>query len=116
MKFDLPFTANPVGLLWVKWRDIEKTIDNFDFTPLYKPDKTGKQCWDSNQFTHSLSFKIKGNRQREAPLWSEDLGVTFIATERCRRQSEFRPGASQISRTLFKTDKRNVKNRNSQPG
>ena len=34
MKFELLFPANPVGLLWVKWRDIEKTKDNFDFTPL----------------------------------------------------------------------------------
>lgn len=31
---NLQFKANSIGILWVKWRDIEPTMGNYDFTPI----------------------------------------------------------------------------------
>jgi hypothetical protein len=78
MKFDLPFPANPVGLLWVKWRDIEKTKDNFDFAPLIIRIKQANSVGTQISLRILCHSKSRGTGSGEAPLWLEGLGVTFL--------------------------------------
>lgn len=91
MKFNLPFPANPVGLLWVKWRDIEKTKDNFDFAPLISRIKQANSVGTQISLRILCHSKSRGTGSGEAPLWLEDLGVTFLPQKESSHNLNFDP-------------------------
>jgi hypothetical protein len=81
MQFKLQFRANPVGLLWVKWRDIEKTMGNYDFTPLINRIKQAESVGTKISLRILCHSKSRGGdiSKGEAPLWLEGLGVNLLA-------------------------------------
>jgi hypothetical protein len=102
MKFELPFNANPVGLLWVKWRDIEKTIDNFDFTPLINRIKQANSVGTQISLRILCHSKSRGTGSGEAPLWLEDLGVTFLPQENAGDNLNFDPAHPKFHERYLK--------------
>jgi len=80
MQFNLKFNANPVGLLWVKWRDIEKTQGIYDFTPLINRIKQANSVGTQISLRILCHSKARGTdiSKGEAPLWLEGLGVNLL--------------------------------------
>lgn len=91
IKFELPFNANPVGLLWVKWRDIEKTMGNYDFTPLLNRIKQANSVGTQISLRILCHSKSRGTVSGEAPLWLEDLGVPFLPQKNAGDNLNFDP-------------------------
>ncbi|MBE0655202.1 MAG: T9SS type A sorting domain-containing protein [Bacteroidales bacterium] len=102
MRFELPFTANPVGLLWVKWRDIEKTKDNFDFTPLINRIKQANSVGTQISLRILCHSKSRGSVSGEAPVWLEDLGVTFLPQEKPGDNLNFDPAHPKFHERYLK--------------
>jgi hypothetical protein len=80
---DLQFKSNSVGILWVKWRDIEPTMGNFDFTPIINRINQASTVGSDiilRILCHSKSRGTDNNAltRGEAPLWLEDLGVNLL--------------------------------------
>ncbi|MEQ8238713.1 MAG: hypothetical protein RIA69_05845 [Cyclobacteriaceae bacterium] len=80
---NLKFKSNAVGVLWVKWRDLEPTIGNYNFEPLVDRIK------QANSLGLEVVLRILGHSKLrgyddlalsrgDAPLWLEDLGVNFL--------------------------------------
>lgn len=80
---DLQFKSNSIGILWVKWRDIEPTMGNYDFTPIINRIKQANSVSSDiilRILCHSKSRGTDNNAlsRGEAPLWLEDLGVNLL--------------------------------------
>ena len=102
MKFELPFEANPVGLLWVKWRDIEKTMDNFDFNPLIDRIKQANSVGTQISLRILCHSKSRGTTEGDAPLWLEDLGVTFLPQNNTGDNLNFDPSHPKFHERYLK--------------
>lgn len=76
--FNLKFPANPVGLLWVNWREIEKTPGVYDFSGILNRIKQAQSVGVKISLRILCHSKSRGTGSGEAPLWLEDLGVTFL--------------------------------------
>ncbi|MBB3697000.1 T9SS type A sorting domain-containing protein [Flammeovirga yaeyamensis] len=94
-EFDAPnlkFEGNPVGLLWVKWRDIEKVDGEIDFsTVISSIEQANSQGVDIvlRILAHS---KERGNGvEGEAPLWLEDLGASLLPRDKTSDNLNFDP-------------------------
>ncbi len=77
------FDVNPVGILWVNWREIEKTEGNFDFSPLISRIQQANSAGVDivlRILCHSKSKKGKIS-DGQARLWLEDLGVPLLPDE-----------------------------------
>jgi len=89
----LQFQSNGVGILWVSWRDIEKTEGNFDFSPIIS------RIEQANSVGLDIILRIlchaksrNGDISRgQAPLWLEDLGVPFLPLDDPRKNLNFDP-------------------------
>lgn len=80
---NLNFKANGVGLLWVKWRDIEAVEGIYDFS------KVIARIRQANEAGLDVTLRILTNSKSrgvgpkaisngEAPLWLEDRGVPLL--------------------------------------
>ena len=94
VSINLKFKANPVGLLWVKWRDIEPTPGNYDFSPIINRIKQAESVGSK------ISLRILGHSKArgtgsisngEAPLWLEDLGVNLLPKKNPKDNLNFDP-------------------------
>jgi len=93
---NLQFKSNSIGILWVKWRDIEPIMGNYDFTPIInrinQANSVGSDiilrilCHSKSRGTASDSLS-KG----EAPLWLEDLGVNLLPKKETSHNLNFDP-------------------------
>ena len=93
---NLKFKANSVGLLWVRWRDIEPTMGKYDFTPIINRIK------QANREGSDITLRILGHSKSrgsgadslssgEAPLWLEGLGVNLLHKEQPEDNYNFDP-------------------------
>jgi len=89
--FNLKFPANPVGLLWVNWRDIEKTIGVYDFSGILNRIKQAESVGTKVQLRILCHSKSRGTGGGEAPLWLEDLGVTLLPQKNPGDNLNFNP-------------------------
>jgi len=90
---NLKFKSNSVGILWVKWRDIEPTMGNYDFTPIIDRIKQANSVGSDivlRILCHSKSRAGDINKG-DAPLWLEDLGVNLLPQEEERHNLNFDP-------------------------
>jgi hypothetical protein len=96
LPINLQFKANPVGLLWVRWRDIEKTPGQYDFSEIIKrikqADKVGSKI-SLRILCHSKSrgADANGASNGEAPLWLEDMGATLLPKKKSKDNLNFDP-------------------------
>ena len=80
---DLKFKANGVGLLWVKWRDIEATEGSYDFSKVIARIKQGNEAGLDVILRILTCSKARGDgpgaiAMGEAPLWLENHGVPLL--------------------------------------
>ena len=102
MKFELQFKANPVGLLWVNWRDIEPTMDNFNFAPLINRIKQANSVGTQISLRILCHSKSRGTGSGEAPLWLENLGVTFLPQKNPGDNLNFNPAHPRFHERYLK--------------
>ncbi|MCK4920960.1 MAG: hypothetical protein KAS71_07935, partial [Bacteroidales bacterium] len=89
----LQFQSNGVGILWVKWRDIEETEGNLDFGPIIS------RIQQANSVGLDIVLRILCHAKSrngdisigQAPLWLEDLGVPFLPLEDPEKNLNFDP-------------------------
>ncbi len=90
---NLQFKSNNVGILWVKWRDIEKTMGTFNFQPVIDRINQANSVGSDiilRILCHSKS-RAGDIGKGEAPLWLEDLGVTLLPQEKPEHNLNFDP-------------------------
>ncbi len=80
---NLKFKANGIGLLWVKWRDIEAREGEYDFSKIVRRIKQANQAGLQVSLRILTSSKARGTGPRalnngEAPLWLENRGVPLL--------------------------------------
>ncbi len=94
LPINLKFKANPVGLLWVKWRDIEPTPGNYNFEPIIKRIKQAQAVGSKISLRilgHSKARGANAIANGEAPLWLEDLGATLLKSKNTKDNLNFNP-------------------------
>ena len=79
----LKFQANGVGLLWVKWRDIEAVEGIYDFSKVIARIKQANEVGVDVIFRILTNSKSRGVGRKavgngDAPLWLEDHGVAIL--------------------------------------
>ncbi|NME72048.1 InlB B-repeat-containing protein [Flammeovirga aprica] len=93
--FDAPnlkFKGNPVGLLWVKWRDIEKVEGQIDFSTVIGSIQQANSQGVDIVLRILTNSKERGNGVAgEAPLWLEDLGVSLLPRDKTSDNLNFDP-------------------------
>jgi hypothetical protein len=93
---NLQFKSNSTGILWVKWRDIEPTMGNYDFSPIINRINQANSVGSDiilRILCHSKSRGTDDNalNRGEAPLWLEELGVNFLPQEQPQHNLNFDP-------------------------
>lgn len=93
---NLQFKSNSTGILWVKWRDIEPTMGNYDFSPIINRINQANNVGSDiilRILCHSKSRGTDNNalNRGEAPLWLEDLGVNLLPQEEPQHNLNFDP-------------------------
>ena len=96
LPLNLKFKSNPVGLLWVRWRDIEPTPGQYDFTPIIDRIKQAEAVGSKISLRILGHSKSRGDKKNaassgEAPLWLEDLGVNFLPKKKPKDNLNFDP-------------------------
>ncbi len=89
----LSFPSNSVGILWVKWRDIEATEGNFDFSPIVAKIKQANSVGVEvilRILAHSKDRAGNINKG-DAPLWLEKYDVTLLKRRRLKDNLNFDP-------------------------
>ena len=89
--FNLQFPANPTGLLWVNWRDIEKTPGNYNFSEILNRIKQAQSVGVKISLRILSCSKSRGTTAGEAPLWLEDMGVTLLPQAKPGDNLNFNP-------------------------
>lgn len=92
----LKFKAHAVGILWVKWRDIEPTQGHYNFKPIINRIEQANQTGSEIILRILCHSKARGSQDKaskrgEAPLWLEDLGVNLLPRERPQDNLNFDP-------------------------
>jgi hypothetical protein len=91
LPINLTFKSNSVGLLWVKWRDIEPTKGKYNFEPIIKRIKQANSTGSAISLRILCHAKSRGNGGGEAPLWLEDLGVNLLPQKKPKDNLNFDP-------------------------
>lgn len=104
---NLNFNANPVGLLWVNWRDIEPTKGNYDFSKVIARIKQGNEAGLDITLRILTCSKSRGSGPKaassgEAPLWLEDLGVTLLPRKSPNDNLNFDPTHPEFHQRYLK--------------
>lgn len=97
---NLQFKSNSIGILWVKWRDIEPTPGNFDFSPIINRINQANSVGSDiilRILCHSKSRAGDINKG-EAPLWLEELGVNLLPQEDPKHNLNFDPSHPEFHR------------------
>lgn len=90
---NLKFKCNSVGILWVKWRDVEPEMGNYNFQPVINRIMQAKNAGSDiilRFLCHSYSRKNDADSlsRGDAPLWLKDLGVPFLTKDFKNRPSD----------------------------
>ncbi len=92
---DLGFPIHPVGILWVKWKDIEKVEGQYDFKPIIERIQQAHQVGVSVILRVLSCSKTRGLEPKpssgEAPLWLEDVGVPLLTRKAPKDNLNFDP-------------------------
>ena len=104
---NLKFKSNAIGILWVKWRDIEPTEGNYNFQPIID------RIQQANAVGSDIILRILGHsksrgtgpkalKRGEAPLWLEDLGVNFLPKKKSGHNLNFDPSHPEFHKRYLK--------------
>lgn len=103
----LNFKVNAVGLLWVKWRDIEKEEGMYDFSKMIAKIRQGKEAGLEVSLRILTCSKSRGTGPRainngEAPLWLEGHGVPLLPQTDSDDNLNFDPAHPEFHRRYLK--------------
>jgi hypothetical protein len=104
---DLKFKANGLGLLWVKWRDIEAEEGVYDFSKVLGRIKQANEAGLDVSLRILTSSKARGNGAKaiasgDAPLWLEDRGVTLLPRKPGKENHNFDPAHPEFHKRYLK--------------
>ncbi|SNR54317.1 hypothetical protein SAMN06265371_10510 [Lutibacter agarilyticus] len=104
---DLQFKINSVGILWVKWRDIEPTKGSYNFQPIIDRIKQANSVGSDiilRILCHSKSRGIgpKALENGDAPLWLDNLGVNLLSKKSPKHNLNFDPSHPEFHRHYLK--------------
>jgi len=93
---NLQFKANAIGILWVKWRDIEQRPGEYDFSRVINRIKQANELGIDVILRILTCSKLRGSGSHaldsgDAPLWLEELGVPLLPRKRDRDNLNFDP-------------------------
>ena len=93
---NLQFKSNSIGILWVKWRDIETSKGNYDFTPIINRIKQANSVGSDIILRILCHSKSRGSgadsiSNGDAPLWLENLGVILLPKLQPKHNLNFDP-------------------------
>ncbi|HSH19890.1 MAG TPA: hypothetical protein VLA03_05535, partial [Draconibacterium sp.] len=93
---NLQFKSNSVGILWVKWRDIEPAMGIHNFQPIIDRINQANSVGSDIILRILCHSKSRGTDDKalsrgEAPLWLEDLGVNLLPQEKPEHNLNFDP-------------------------
>lgn len=104
---DLKFKSNAIGILWVKWRDIEPTKGNYDFQPIIDRIKQANSVRSDIILRILCHSKSRGTGSKalergEAPLWLEDLDVKLLPKKSPKHNLNFDPSHPEFHKRYLK--------------
>lgn len=104
---DLHFKANGVGLLWVKWREIEPEEGIYDFSKLIGRIKQANEVGLDVILRILTCSKSRGIGSEaishgEAPLWLENHGVSLLPRKQPADNLNFDPAHPEFHRRYLK--------------
>lgn len=104
---NLDFKANGVGILWVKWRDIEPVEGRYDFQPVINRIKQANSAGIDVILRILSCSKSRGTGSKatssgEAPLWLEDHGVNLLPKREARHNLNFDPAHPEFHKRYLK--------------
>jgi hypothetical protein len=104
---ELNFKANAVGLLWVKWRDIEKEEGVYDFSQVIARIKQGNEVGLDVILRILSCSKLRGSGHHaissgEAPLWLEERGVPLLSRKDSDDNLNFDPAHPEFHQRYLK--------------
>ena len=93
---DLNFKANAVGLLWVRWRDLEAKEGVYDFSKVIGRIHQAREAGLEVILRILTCSKSRGTGTKaidsgEAPLWLEELGVPLLPRKDPQHNLNFDP-------------------------
>jgi hypothetical protein len=93
---NLKFKANGIGLLWVRWREIEPKPGHYDFSKVLARIEQAKAAGLEVSLRILTSSKARGTGREavdkgEAPLWLENLGVPLLPKKQAGHNLNFDP-------------------------
>ena len=104
---DLKFKANGVGILWVRWRDIEPVEGKYNFNPIiHRIKQANKEGLDVilRVLTNSKGRGAEASttKKGEAPLWLEAIGVPLLPKKRSKDNLNFDPAHPEFHKRYLK--------------
>ncbi len=104
---NLQFKSKSIGILWVKWRDIEPTMGNYDFSPVINRITQANSVGSDiilRILCHSKSRGTDNNAlsRGEAPLWLESLGVNLLPQSDPSHNLNFDPSNPEFHKHYIK--------------
>ncbi|NME71114.1 hypothetical protein [Flammeovirga aprica] len=95
-KLKLKFESNSVGILWVKWRDIEKVEGEYNFEPIIDRIKQANKAKTDVLLRILCHSKSRGNddkalKRGDAPLWLEAKGVNLLPPKTPKHNLNYDP-------------------------
>ncbi len=101
---NLQFKSNSIGILWVKWREIEPTMGNYDFTPIINRINQANSVGSDIILRVLCHSKLRAGdiNKGDAPLWLEDLGVNFLPQEEAKHNLNFDPSHPEFHKRYLK--------------
>ncbi|MBB3697001.1 hypothetical protein KMW28_21845 [Flammeovirga yaeyamensis] len=95
---NLQFESNSVGILWVKWRDIEKEPGVYDFSKVIKRIKQAKKV-DTDILlrilchARSRGSDDKALQRGDAPLWLDNYHIDLLPQKTPKHNINYNPAS-----------------------
>lgn len=104
---NLQFKSNSIGILWVKWRDIEPTEGNYNFQPIIDRIKQANSVGSDIILRILCHSKSRGNGPKaiemgEAPLWLEKYGINLLPKKTPKHNLNFDPSHPEFHKRYLK--------------
>lgn len=103
----LNFKANGIGLLWVKWREIEPKEGVYDFSKVLSRIQQAKEAGLEVSLRVLTNSKARGTgpeavSRGEAPLWLEKYGVPLLPRKESGHNLNFDPAHPEFHKRYLK--------------
>lgn len=102
---NLQFKANPVGILWVKWKDLEPMEGEYNFTPLMERIKQANEVGVDiilRVLTCSKERGVGKVDNGEAPLWLKNYDIELLHRKNPKSNHNYNPADPKFHNRYIK--------------